>query len=199
MTDTVDDPHQEQPATRRDFIYYATAATGAVVTGAAIWPLINSMNPAADLLANNRVDVDLSGMESGQRITVLWQGRPVFVWRRAQASIAAARAVPLDALIDPVDKVRENPNLTADMPALDQNRTADADGEWLILIGICTHLGCVPLGQDGTNVGEYGGWFCPCHGSEYDTSGRVRRGPAPRNLDIPLYKLGADLQLTIGV
>jgi ubiquinol-cytochrome c reductase iron-sulfur subunit len=186
------------PTARRDFLYYATAGVGTVATGAAVWPLINSMNPSADVTAAGVVRVDLSGVALGQRITVLWQGRPVFIWRRSPTTIEAARAVALEDMIDPVDDIRENPNHTADLPALDENRTADAAGEWLVVIGICTHLGCVPLGQEGSTVGDFGGWFCPCHGSEYDTSGRVRRGPAPRNLDIPLYSLGDDLQLVIG-
>ena len=199
MTHT-QDSHDAPPATeRRDFLYYATASTGVVAAGAATWPLINSMNPSADVTASGTVRVDLSGVEPGQRITIKWQGRPVFVWRRAEAAIEEARAVDLADLVDPVDYVRENPNQAGDEPALDENRTADAAGEWLVVIGICTHLGCVPLGQDGAAVGEFGGWFCPCHGSHYDTSGRIRKGPAPRNLDIPPYELGEDLQLVIGV
>lgn len=190
---------EENPeTTRRDFVYYAAASTGAVATGAAVWPLINSMNPSADVTALNTVKVDLSGVQPGQRITVMWQGRPVFIWRRSAAAIETARAVDLEALVDPVDYTRENPNQKTDMPALDQNRSADQAGEWLVVIGICTHLGCVPLGQDGSQVGDFGGWFCVCHGSHYDTSGRIRKGPAPRNLDIPLYTLGEDLQLVIG-
>jgi len=183
---------------RRDFIYYATAGGGAVALGAATWPLINSMNPSADVQSLSKIDVDLADVEVGQRITVKWQGRPVFIWRRPPEAIAEARATPLDDLVDPVDYVKENPNNARDMPALDQNRTADAAGEWLVVIGICTHLGCVPQGQDGANVGNWGGWFCTCHGSHYDLSGRVRKGPAPRNLDIPPYTLSEELLLRIG-
>lgn len=183
---------------RRDFLYYATAGAGAVATGAAVWPLIDSMNPSADVLSAGKVEVDLSGMVTGQRITVKWRGKPVFIWRRSEADIAAARATPLEDLVDPVDYAYENPNGPGDRPARDEFRTADAAGEWLIVIGVCTHLGCVPLGQDGAAVGDYGGWFCPCHGSHYDTSGRIRKGPAPRNLDIPPYALAEDLKLTIG-
>lgn len=198
MTVTKDD-HDPLPASeRRDFLYYATASTGAVAVGAAVWPLINSMNPSADVTAAGTVRVDLSGVEPGQRITVKWQGRPVFVWRRTPAVIKAARAVDLVDLVDPIDSARENPNQAGDTPARDENRTADAAGEWLIVIGVCTHLGCIPLGQDGSAVGEFGGWYCPCHGSHYDMSGRIRKGPAPRNLDIPPYDLGEDLQLVIG-
>lgn len=184
---------------RRDFLYYAAAGAGAVATGAAVWPLIDSMNPSADVLSAGKVDVNLTGMEPGQRITVKWHGKPVFIWKRSPETIAAARATPLSDLVDPVDYAKENPNHTTEMPALDENRTADAAGEWLILIGVCTHLGCIPLGQaEGDPLGEWGGWFCACHGSQYDQSGRIRKGPAPRNLDIPPYSLGKDLRLTIG-
>ena len=198
MSQTSDTPAQPPDAKRRDFLYVATTTTGVVAVGAAAWPLIGSMNPSEDVIASGTVTVDLADVEPGQRITVKWQGRPVFVWRRSQAAIEAARAVELDDLVDPVDQVRENPNRTGDTPAQDENRTADAAGEWLIVIGVCTHLGCIPLGQDGSGVGEFGGWFCPCHGSHYDTSGRIRKGPAPRNLDIPPYTLSDDLELVIG-
>lgn len=198
MSQPSDEPDLPPATERRDFLYYATASTGAVAVGAAVWPLIDSMNPSADVTASGTVRVDLSGLEPGQRITVKWRGRPVFVWRRSPAAIEAARAVELDDLVDPIDSGRENPNLTGEVPARDEIRTADASGEWLIVIGVCTHLGCIPLGQDGSAVGEFGGWFCPCHGSHYDTSGRIRKGPAPRNLDIPPYTLGDDLQLVIG-
>tara|TARA_R110002033_G_scaffold93692_1_gene142859 strand:- start:2564 stop:3166 length:603 start_codon:yes stop_codon:yes gene_type:complete len=198
MRQTSDETDQLPATERRDFLYYATASTGAVAAGAAVWPLINSMNPSADVTASGTVRVDLSGVEPGQRITVKWQGRPVFVWRRSPAAIEAARAVDLTQLPDPVDEAGENPNASGEEPALDENRVAGEDGEWLVVIGVCTHLGCIPLGQDGSAVGEFGGWFCPCHGSHYDTSGRIRKGPAPRNLDIPPYNLGDDLQLVIG-
>lgn len=193
------EPSRDTSESRRDFLYYATAGAGAVATGAAVWPLVNSMNPSADVLSLSTVEIDLSSMQRGQRITVSWQGKPVFVWRRSQEAIDIARATPLDALIDQTDSAKENPNQPQDVPALDQNRTADEAGEWLIVIGICTHLGCVPVGQgSGDALGLFGGWFCPCHGSHYDTSGRIRKGPAPRNLDIPRYTLADDLMLTIG-
>lgn len=198
MSEAVPQDVRGGEANRRDFLYVATASVGAVTVGAAVWPLIDQMNPSADVMSLSTVSVDLSGVETGQRITVKWRGKPVFVWRRSPETIAAARATPLDALVDPVDYAKENPNKPSQMPALDENRSADAAGEWLIVIGVCTHLGCIPLGQDGNAVGEYGGWFCPCHGSHYDLSGRIRKGPAPRNLDIPLYSLGDDLQLVIG-
>jgi len=170
-------------ATRRDFLYVATAATGIVATGAAVWPLVDQMNPTADVLALSSVEVDLGDIEVGTQLTVKWRGKPVFIRRRTEEEITEARAVKMDELVDPIDYVWENPNLKIDSPALDQNRAADKTGEWLVMIGVCTHLGCVPLGN---GAGEFGGWFCPCHGSHYDTSGRIRKGPAPRNLDIPL-------------
>lgn len=185
-------------ADRRDFLYYATAATGTGATGAAVWPLIDSMNPSADVIGQSTLVVDLTDVAIGSRITANWVGKPVFIWRRSSEAIAEARATTLDELVDPVDTVKENPNNSKEMPALDQNRSTGEGGEWLIVIGVCTHLGCVPVGQDGSNVGEFGGWFCPCHGSHYDQSGRIRKGPAPRNLDIPLYSLGSDLLLKIG-
>jgi ubiquinol-cytochrome c reductase iron-sulfur subunit len=181
--------------TRRDFIYVATAAVGAVGVGAAVWPLIDQMNPSADVLALATVEVDVSEMELGTEITVKWRGKPVFIRRRTPEEIAHARAVPLEDLKDPIDYVWEDPNHATEMPALDENRTVDEAGEWLVMIGICTHLGCVPLGGQS---GDFGGWFCPCHGSHYDKSGRIRKGPAPRNLDIPLAKFIADGVLKLG-
>jgi ubiquinol-cytochrome c reductase iron-sulfur subunit len=168
---------------------------GVVTTGAAVWPLVDQMNPAADTLALASIEVDVSGVEVGTQLTAKWRGKPVFIRRRSQDEIDAARATPLEDLKDPVDQVYENPNQAADVPALDQNRTLDEAGEWLVMIGICTHLGCVPLGG---RTGDWGGWFCPCHGSHYDTSGRIRKGPAPRNLEIPpVAFIGNDL-LKIG-
>jgi ubiquinol-cytochrome c reductase iron-sulfur subunit len=156
------------------------------------------LNPSADVLSLASVEVDISGVEPGQRITVKWRGRPVFIWRRSETDIAEARATSLEDLKDPVDRASENPNHTQDMPALDRNRTVDEAGEWLVVIGGCTHLGCVPLGQGGQSVGDWGGWFCPCHGSHYDRSGRIRKGPAPRNLEIPPYALEGGTLLRIG-
>ncbi len=166
--------------TRRDFLYYATAGTGAVVTGAAVWPLINQMNPSADVKALSSIRVDISGVEPGTQLTVKWRGKPVFIRRRTEDEIALARQQDAQ---DYPDKVARNANLAPDAPAGDSNRTLDEKGEWLVQIGVCTHLGCVPLGN---GAGEYGGWYCPCHGSHYDVAGRIRKGPAPRNLDIPV-------------
>ena len=163
---------------RRDFIHYATAGMGAVVAGAALWPLVNQMNPSADVLALSLIDVDVSDVSPGTQITVKWQGKPVFIRRRTAEEITQARATPL---ADLVDEDARNDN-TGPVPALDTNRSLDENGEWLVMVGICTHLGCVPLGD---GAGEFGGWFCPCHGSHYDVSGRIRKGPAPTNMAVP--------------
>lgn len=181
--------HADEPAgTRRDFLYVATATTGAVIAGAAVWPLINQMNPSADVQALASIDVDVSGVEPGTQITVKWRGKPVFIRRRTPEEIEAGRAVTMDELRDTSDRNANKPGLDAE----DQNRTLDADGEWLVMMGVCTHLGCVPLG----NAGDFGGWFCPCHGSHYDTAGRIRKGPAPENLPVPIAVLdGTTLKL----
>lgn len=181
------------PSSRREFLYYATGCAGCVAVGAAAVPLVRQMGPAADTRAGATMVVDVSALERGQQMTVEWQGRPVFIRRRADPEIAEARAVALDAL---PDARAENANLPADAPATDENRTLDAQGEWLVMLGICTHLGCVPVGE---GRGDYGGWLCPCHGSHYDTAGRVRRGPAPRNLAIPLARFDAPGLLRLGV
>jgi len=186
---------EDHQGTRRDFLYYATAGAGAVTVGAAVWPLVNQMNPSADVLAQASIRVDVSGVETGTQLTVKWQGKPVFIRRRSQGEIDAARATPLEDLPDPVDYQKENPNLSKDSPALDENRTMDEAGEWLVMIGVCTHLGCVPIGNE---AGDFGGWYCPCHGSHYDTSGRIRKGPAPRNLDIPLAVWVDDTTIELG-
>ncbi|MGY9046865.1 MAG: ubiquinol-cytochrome c reductase iron-sulfur subunit [Rhodobacterales bacterium] len=167
---------------RRDFLYYATAGAGTVATGAAVWPLINSMNPSADVAALSSIEVDLDGVLPGSRVTVNWRGKPLFIDRRTPKEIALAKADDGADLID---------------PALDEDRTQRP--EWLIVIGVCTHLGCVPLGQNtGDPRGDWKGWFCPCHGSHYDTAGRIRKGPAPRNLDLPPYTFLTDTRLRIG-
>lgn len=186
MSITADSPSSESelPAVkRRDFLYVTTGAMAAVGTGFAVWPFIDSMNPSADILALSATEIDLSPIQAGQRITVKWRGQPVFIVRRSEEEIARARADD------------GNPDLID--PAFDQERVQQP--EWLIVVGICTHLGCVPLGQSsGDPHGKYGGWFCPCHGSVYDTSGRVRRGPAPRNLDVPPYAFLDDFLIRIG-
>jgi ubiquinol-cytochrome c reductase iron-sulfur subunit len=168
--------------TRRDFLILAAGAMGAIATIGVVWPLIETMNPSADVLALSSTEVDISAIEVGQSITVKWRGRPVFIRRRTQEEIDAARAVPLDDLSDPQS---------------DEDRVQKA--EWLILVGVCTHLGCIPLGNKlGDPRGDFGGWFCPCHGSHYDTSGRIRQGPAPDNLAVPEYEFLDDTLVRIG-
>ncbi|HEX9461336.1 MAG TPA: ubiquinol-cytochrome c reductase iron-sulfur subunit [Alphaproteobacteria bacterium] len=167
---------------RRDFLYLAAGAFGAVGAAMSLWPFIDSMNPAADTLALSTIEVDISPITEGQRITVSWRGQPVFIDHRSAAQIQQARTVSLDELKDPQP---------------DQARVQKP--EWLIVVGICTHLGCVPLGQKPTDPkGDFGGWFCPCHGSQYDTSGRIRRGPAPANLRVPAYSFINDKTIRIG-
>ncbi len=167
---------EDHEGTRRDFLYYATAGAGAVTTGAAVWPLVNQMNPSADVQALASIMVDVSGVEPGTQLTVKWLGKPVFIRRRTQEEIDAARAVSADEL--PIDKMSQNRN-NMELDASDENRTLDEAGEWLVMIGVCTHLGCVPIGD---GAGDFGGWFCPCHGSHYDTSGRIRKARLPRPL-----------------
>ena len=168
--------------TRRDFIVIASYFMGAVGAGAAIWPIINQMNPAADTLAMASTEVNIGELEIGQALTVKWRGKPVFIRRRTEDEITETRNVAIDSLRDPQS---------------DQERVQK--DEWLIVMGVCTHLGCVPLGQKiGDGKGDYGGWFCPCHGSHYDASGRIRKGPAPQNLEIPPYSFISDSVLKIG-
>ncbi len=181
------DDHQ---GTRRDFLYYATAGAGVVVTGAAVWPLVNQMNPSADVLALASIRVDVSAVDPGTQITVLWQGKPVFIRARTEEEIAEARAVDVSDL---PDADANNDNLGA-APATDENRALTEDGVWLVQMGVCTHLGCVPLGD----AGDFHGWFCPCHGSHYDTSGRIRKGPAPRNLPVPVASFVDETTIQLG-
>lgn len=183
---------EDHHGTRRDFIYYATAGAGAVITGAAVWPLVNQMNPSADVLALASIRVDISAIGPGTQLTVLFQGKPVFVRRRTEAEIAEARAVDVDSLPDPE---ANNENSNGPVPATDENRALGESGEWLVQSGVCTHLGCVPVGD---GAGDFGGWFCPCHGSHYDSSGRIRKGPAPRNLPIPVASFVDETTLQLG-
>ncbi len=170
------DSEKKKP-NRRDFIITATATAGAVGVGAAVWPLVDQMNPDASVKALASTEVDISAVEPGQAITVLWRGKPVFIKRRTEEEINEARSVDLKDLKH---------------PEKDEDRAKNP--EWLVTLGICTHLGCVPL----TGKGEYKGWFCPCHGSHYDTSGRIRKGPAPTNLEIPNYVFLDDNTIKIG-
>lgn len=180
---------EAQELTRRDFLFVASGAFAAVGTAFAAWPFIHQMSPAANVRALSTTEVDLSPIEPGQIVTVLWQGKPVFIRHRTEAEIAEARAVAVDALID---KDARNANLGEAAPARDDNRVINPN--WLVVVGVCTHLGCVPLGHQG----PYDGWLCPCHGSLYDTSGRVRKGPAPENLPVPPYRFTSDTMILIG-
>lgn len=177
---------------RRNFLYYATGSAGLVAAGAAVWPLVNQMNPSADVRALSRIQVDISDVQPGTQLTVSWRGKPVFIRHRTAAEIDQARAEEVEAL---PDTNARNPNLTGDVAATDENRTVPGHEEFLVMIGVCTHLGCVPLGD---GAGDFGGWFCPCHGSHYDTAGRIRKGPAPENLHIPTLSVSDDLTLSLG-
>ncbi len=164
--------------TRRDFIYVASGTMAALGAAAAVWPLIDQMNPSADTLALKEIEVDLASIVPGQQITVEWRKKPVFIRRRTPDEIKQAEETPLDELKD---------------PQADSARVQKP--EWLIVVAICTHLGCIPSKD---MKGEYGGWLCPCHGSQYDTSGRIRKGPAPNNLAVPAYKFLSDTKVQIG-
>ncbi|MBI1236871.1 MAG: ubiquinol-cytochrome c reductase iron-sulfur subunit [Alphaproteobacteria bacterium] len=171
--------HTTEEPTRRDFIYIAAGGAAAIGGALTIWPFIHQMNPAADTLALGSIRKDISSLGVGQEITVMFRGGPVFIRRRTEAEIAEARAVELDRL---PDDLARNENLPDDASAADANRVLNP--EYLIVKGNCTHLGCVPVGN---GAGDYDGWFCPCHGSHYDASARIRRGPAPENLPVPAY------------
>lgn len=171
MTQTPKDT--SPPPTRRDFLLLTANAVGMVGAAYFSWPFLDSMNPAADVLAQSTIDVDLGPIQEGQAITVVWRGKPVFIRHRTKSEIQEAKKTSLSELID---------------PETDDARIKKGHTPWLVVIGICTHLGCIPTGNKSTeNRGRYGGWACPCHGSLYDTSGRVRRGPAPFNLPVPPY------------
>ena len=170
------DSEKKKP-NRRDFIVTATTAAGAVGVGAVVWPLVDQMNPDASVKALASTEVDISAVEPGQSITVLWRGKPVFIKRRTQDEIDSARAVDLSELKH---------------PEKDEDRAKNP--EWLVMLGVCTHLGCVPL----NDKGDYGAWSCPCHGSHYDTSGRIRKGPAPTNMEVPKYEFVNNNTIKIG-
>ncbi len=172
----------ENKENRRDFLFLSSITIGGVGAAVFMWPFIKSMNPAQDTLALGTIEVDLSNIIAGQSITVKWRGKPVFIRKRTQKEIDEANNVEIASLRDPIT---------------DDERVQKP--EWLILEGVCTHLGCVPLGQKTTDTkGEYNGWFCPCHGSHYDTSGRIRKGPAPDNLTVPPYIFLTDTKIKIG-
>jgi ubiquinol-cytochrome c reductase iron-sulfur subunit len=180
--------------TRRDFLYVATGAMGAVGVAAIAWPFIDQMNPSSAALALASTEVDLSTVQPGQQVIVKWRGHPLFVRRRTPAEIASARAVDVNSLPDPL---AYNDNLPDNAPATDANRAIKP--EWLILIGVCTHLGCTPtVSTPQMPEGDYGGWLCHCHGSQYDTAGRIRKGPAPRNLQVPPYSFLSANRIKVG-
>jgi ubiquinol-cytochrome c reductase iron-sulfur subunit len=201
MVTTLDDPKvsatgDHSDVTRRDFIYIATTAFVTIGAAAALWPAIDQMNPDASALSLASVDVDLAPVQTGQAITVMWRGKPIFIKNRTPEEIQKAKNTPLSDLKDPDANIM---NAAAELPATDQNRTKPGKENWLVMVGICTHLGCIPKGQSPTDEkGPYGGWFCPCHGSVYDTAGRIRQGPAPRNLAIPPYQFTSDTKIKIG-
>ena len=189
-----DDPGNEP--TRRDVILIAASGFAAIGAAAALWPLLDQMNPDESALSLSSTEVDISHVETGQAITVMWRGKPIFIRHRTEEEITKAKDVNVDDLRDPLAR---NANLPESAPATDDNRAAKDREPWLVMIGICTHLGCIPKGQAvGDYKGEFGGWFCPCHGSQYDTAGRIRLGPAPQNLAIPPYTFASDTKIKIG-
>jgi ubiquinol-cytochrome c reductase iron-sulfur subunit len=174
----------DKEVTKRDFLTLVTVSAASIGVGAIAWPLIDSMNPSADVLALSSTEVDITPIPAGSAITVVWRGKPIFVRHRTPEEIKAAEDVQLGQLID---------------PQADSARVKPGHDQWLVVIGICTHLGCIPLGNKPTDPrGDWGGWFCPCHGSQYDTSGRVRHGPAPLNLFLPPYAFETDTKIRIG-
>lgn len=174
--DTLDDPNK---TTRRDFMTLTASGVAAVGAACAAWPLVDALNPSADVLAMSSIEVDISSIQPGHTMTVKWRGKPVFIRNRTEAEIKEAEDTPMSDLRDPQQ---------------DSTRVKKGHEKWLVTIGICTHLGCVPL----VGKGEYDGWFCPCHGSHYDTSGRIRKGPAPLNLVVPPYEFISDTKIKIG-
>lgn len=179
MATTMDDS-----VTRRDFIHIAATAFAGIGAAASLWPVISQMNPDASALSLASIELDLAPIQEGQAVTVMWRGKPIFVRHRTADEIKKAVDTPLGDLKD---------------PEADGARVKAGKEQWLVMIGICTHLGCIPKGQRaGDERGQYGGWFCPCHGSAYDTSGRIRQGPAPKNLEIPPYAFESDSKIKIG-
>ncbi|MBN8828392.1 MAG: ubiquinol-cytochrome c reductase iron-sulfur subunit [Sphingobacteriia bacterium] len=171
--------NQGKETTRRDFMVLTASAVAGVGAACVAWPLLDTLNPSAEVLALASTEVNLANVKEGQSITIMWRGKPVFVRNRTQDEIKLARETDLTSLPD---------------PQKDEERVKAGHDQWLVLVGVCTHLGCVPLGEQG----DYKGWFCPCHGSHYDTSGRIRKGPAPTNLVIPPYEFISDTVIRIG-
>ncbi len=190
QTDHIDDEG------RRDFIVLAGTVFAAVGSAVSLWPFIDQMNPDAGAQALASIEVELAPVKEGQAITVMWRGKPVFIRNRTKDEIATAEKVDVKSL---PDNSARNELLPDSTPGTDANRVKKGHENWLILVGICTHLGCIPKGQSlGDAKGEFGGWFCPCHGSHYDTSGRIRKGPAPRNLEVPTYDFTSNTKIKIG-
>ncbi len=182
-TPTVPAHHDEDPS-RRDFMLLTAAALAGVGAASLAWPFVNSMNPAADVLALSSIEVDLTPIAEGQTIKVKWRGVPVFIRHRTAADIEESKSIAMSELKD---------------PQADADRVKAGHEQWLVMVGVCTHLGCIPLAGEGEFGGkDKGGWFCPCHGSQYDTAGRIRKGPAPRNLDVPQYAFLSDNRIKIG-
>ncbi|MDE2182393.1 MAG: ubiquinol-cytochrome c reductase iron-sulfur subunit [Alphaproteobacteria bacterium] len=180
--------------TRRDFLYVATGAVGAVGVAFTAWPFIDQMNPTSAVLAMSSMEADIAAIQPGQQVVFKWRGHPLFVRRRTPKEIAEARAVPVSQLIDPLAR---NANLPDSAPATDANR--EIKPEWIIVVGVCTHLGCTPtVSTPQSPQGEYGGWLCHCHGSQYDVAGRVRKGPAPQNLAVPPYSFIGPTKIKVG-
>jgi ubiquinol-cytochrome c reductase iron-sulfur subunit len=187
-------------ASRRDFLYIATGAVGAVGAAMTAWPLINQMNPDASVKALASIEVDLGPIVEGQAVTIKWRGNPVFIRHRTKPEIEAAKAVKMEEL---VDTAARSANVKDGELATDENRVVGGKEQYIVMMGVCTHLGCVPIGNEGEfavveGSAKTGGWFCPCHGSHYDTAGRIRKGPAPENLPVPPYKYLSDTKIQIG-
>ncbi|MEM6381754.1 MAG: ubiquinol-cytochrome c reductase iron-sulfur subunit [Pseudomonadota bacterium] len=189
QTDISPDPDGDEP-TRRDFLYIATIAMGGIGVGSLAWPFIAQMNPDASALALSTSEVDIGSMQPGDQVSVMWRGKPVFIRYRTEEEIAEAEAVEVSELPDQNARLEVDPAATA----TNENRSLADRPEFILMTGVCTHLGCIPLSE----AGDFGGWFCPCHGSHYDTAGRIRRGPAPENLAIPTYEFISDTTIRIG-
>ncbi len=190
MATDAEEPH------RRDFLVLAASAFAAVGGAVTLWPFIDQMNPDAGTQALASIEFDISPVKEGQAVTILWRGKPVFVRHRTPDEIKSANDVDVKELRD---EYARNEALPETALATDVNRTKNGYENWIIMVGICTHLGCIPKGQAlGDKKGDYNGWFCPCHGSHYDTAGRIRKGPAPRNLEVPVYEFISATKIKIG-
>ena len=197
---TAQSAHDEDGVNRRDFLMIATGSAAAVGGALVVWPFVSQMNPDASVKAMASIEVDLAPIAEGQAITIKWRGNPVFIRHRTKAEIDLAKSVNLDELVDRDARSATSKEGSA---ATDENRTIVGKEQYLVMMGVCTHLGCVPKVDEGDfgvveSYGSKGGWFCPCHGSHYDTAGRIRKGPAPQNLPVPAYKFISDTKIQIG-